>query len=41
MTVIGTAGSEQGMKLVQDVGAHHVFNHRHAGYTDKIMVRLS
>ncbi|XP_033643569.1 quinone oxidoreductase-like [Asterias rubens] len=37
MTVIGTAGSEQGMKLVQDVGAHHVFNHRQAGYTDKIM----
>lgn len=37
MTVLGTAGSEEGMKLVSGIGAHHVFNHRQAGYTDQIM----
>ena len=38
MTVLGTAGSEPGLKLVSQVGAHQVFNHRQEGYTDRIMV---
>ncbi|XP_022088973.1 quinone oxidoreductase-like [Acanthaster planci] len=41
MTVLGTAGSEQGMKLVGEMGAHHIFNHRQQGYTDKIMEATS
>ncbi|XP_038045581.1 quinone oxidoreductase-like [Patiria miniata] len=36
MTVLGTAGSEQGMSLVSQIGAHHVFNHRQEGYIEKI-----
>lgn len=31
LRVIGTAGSEQGMKLVATEGAHHVLNHRAPG----------
>lgn len=34
MLVIGTAGSEEGMELVKAQGAHHVLNHRTAGYLD-------
>eukprot|EP00118_Oscarella_pearsei_P025135 m.307591 g.307591 ORF g.307591 m.307591 type:complete len:358 (+) comp42491_c0_seq1:67-1140(+) len=37
MTVLGTAGTDQGLELVKKQGAHHVFNHRTPGYTDKIM----
>ncbi len=36
MRVIGTAGSEAGRELVLAQGAHHVLNHREAGYLDKI-----
>ena len=36
MTVIGTAGSEQGMKLVKEQGAHHALNHSSAGYLDEL-----
>ena len=36
MTVIGTAGSEQGRKLAQDAGAHHVLDHNSADYTKRI-----
>ena len=36
MTVIGTAGTEEGMKLVKECGADHVFNHREKGYEQKI-----
>jgi len=36
MTVIGTAGSEEGMKLVQQQGAHHVLNHSTQGYLDEL-----
>jgi len=32
LTVIGTAGSERGMQLVQAEGAHHVLNHSSDGY---------
>ena len=37
MTVIGTAGSESGMKLVKQEGAHHVLNHNSQGYLDELM----
>lgn len=36
MRVIGTAGSQRGMDLVQEQGAHHVLNHRETGYLDAI-----
>ena len=36
MTIIGTAGSEQGRKLVAAQGAHHVLDHTQAGYLDEI-----
>ncbi|ESO98916.1 hypothetical protein LOTGIDRAFT_187129, partial [Lottia gigantea] len=35
-TVIGTAGTEEGLKLVKANGADFVFNHREAGYEKKI-----
>ncbi len=34
--VIGTAGSEAGIKLVKEQGADYVFNHREANYLEKI-----
>ena len=37
LTVIGTAGSQVGLDLVKKEGAHHVFDHSKAGYTDEIM----
>jgi NADPH2:quinone reductase len=37
MTVIGTAGSEAGIKLVKEQGAHHVLNHSTEGYLDELM----
>jgi NADPH2:quinone reductase len=37
MTVIGTAGTDKGLELVRREGAHFVFNHRTAGYTDAIL----
>ena len=37
LTVIGTAGSERGMQLVQAEGAHHVLNHSAEGYLDELM----
>src|SRR6266567_358576 len=36
LTVIGTAGTEQGEKLVLAEGAHHVLNHHASGYLDKL-----
>jgi len=35
--VIGTAGTEKGLKLVLEQGAHHVLDHRQAGYEEQIM----
>lgn len=35
MTVVGTAGSPQGMELVKSNGAHFVFNHREKGYLEE------
>lgn len=39
MTVYGTAGTEDGLKVVKEAGADFVFNHRDSGYVDKIKVR--
>jgi len=36
LTVIGTAGTDQGLELVREQGAHHVLNHREVGYADKL-----
>jgi NADPH2:quinone reductase len=37
LTVIGTAGTDAGSKLVREQGAHHVVNHHSAGYLDEVM----
>lgn len=36
--VIGTAGTEQGIHLVKNIGADAVFNHRKEGYMNEIKV---
>ncbi len=36
MTVIGTAGTSDGMKIVKDAGAHYVLNHRENGYQESL-----
>ncbi len=36
MTVVGTAGSDDGMKLVREQGAHHALNHSSDGYLDEL-----
>ena len=37
LTVIGTAGTEKGLKLVLEQGAHHVVDHRKEGYEKDII----
>ena len=37
MTVIGTAGTERGRKLVLEQGAHHVLDHTAAGYLEQVL----
>jgi NADPH2:quinone reductase len=37
VVVIGTAGSDAGLKLVKEQGAHHVLNHASEGYLDELM----
>jgi len=37
MTVIGTAGSERGRKLVLEHGAHHVVDHAGDGYAQQVV----
>ncbi len=37
MTVIGTAGTERGRRLVAEQGAHHVLDHTASGYLDDLM----
>jgi NADPH2:quinone reductase len=37
MTVIGTAGTEQGRRLVTEQGAHHVLDHRSQGYLEQVL----
>jgi len=36
LTVIGTAGSDRGRKLVAEQGAHHILDHGATGYLDEI-----
>lgn len=36
MTVIGTAGTDGGMNLVREQGAHHALNHSKEGYLDEL-----
>src|SRR4029450_5664205 len=36
LTVIGTAGTAEGIALVKTQGARHVLNHRESGYLDKL-----
>ncbi len=36
LQVIGTAGTDEGMRLVRAQGAHHVFNHRSQDYVQQI-----
>ncbi|KAL2772359.1 quinone oxidoreductase isoform b [Daubentonia madagascariensis] len=38
LKVLGTAGTEEGQKIVLQNGAHEVFNHREINYIDKIKV---
>ena len=37
LTVIGTAGSDAGLKLVESEGAHFVINHRQTNYQQEIL----
>lgn len=37
MTIIGSASTEQGRKLVAEQGAHHVLDHRAPGYLDQVL----
>jgi NADPH2:quinone reductase len=37
LKVIGTGGSDKGRRLVVEQGAHHVLDHRAAGYLDEVM----
>ncbi len=37
MTVIGTAGSERGLKLLLDEGAHHALDHSSDSHYDEVM----
>lgn len=36
MRVIGTAGTDEGLRLVREQGAHHVLNHRQADYLQQV-----
>ena len=37
LTVIGTAGTEEGVHLVREQGAHHVLNHKEPDYLQKLL----
>jgi NADPH:quinone reductase len=37
LTVVGTAGTEQGRQLVREQGAHHVLDHSTPGYLDALI----
>lgn len=39
-TVVGTAGTKEGMEVVSRCGAHHVFNHNHKAYEKKMLEHL-
>jgi NADPH2:quinone reductase len=35
--IIGTAGTDEGLKLIAEQGAHHTLNHREENYLDKVI----
>src|SRR5258705_4884 len=37
LTVIGTAGTEKGRRMVAEQGAHHVLDHNAPGYLDEVV----
>jgi NADPH:quinone reductase len=37
LRVLGTAGTDEGLKLIREVGAHAVFNHRDSDYRSAIL----
>jgi NADPH2:quinone reductase len=37
LTIIGTAGTDEGRRLAEENGAHHVLNHHDTGYLDHVM----
>lgn len=37
LTVVGTAGTDEGLRLVREQGAHHVLNHKDADYLQPLM----
>ena len=37
LTIIGTAGTEQGRRLAEEQGAHHILDHHIPKYLDKVM----
>jgi len=37
MTIIGTAGTEQGRRLAQEQGAHYILDHHVPNYLDKVL----
>ena len=41
LKVVGTAGTTEGLSLVQQHGADATFNHRDTDYTDSIMVSFN
>ena len=40
LRVLGSAGSDAGIEVVERAGAHEVFNHKENGYLDKVMVGI-
>lgn len=37
LTVLGTAGTDKGLELIRQEGAHQAFNHTRSGYQDEIL----
>jgi NADPH2:quinone reductase len=37
LTIIGTAGTDEGRRLATEQGAHHVLDHRRQGYLEEVM----
>lgn len=35
-TVVGTAGTDKGLKVIKQLGATHVYNHREKKHADQI-----
>jgi NADPH2:quinone reductase len=37
LTIIGTAGTQRGLELIKNEGAHHAFDHSKTGYAEEIL----